>query len=90
MIELALRINDLEEEDFGVYTCVAANALGHAEASVNVYGKFTLCPKIGVKRKENDNKYYNHSIFIYVALNVDNCGMYTFSGSSVECIHSTC
>ena len=31
-----------------------------------------------------------HSIsrYIYVALNVDNCGMYTFNGSSVECIHS--
>ena len=27
---------------------------------------------------------------IYVALNVDNCGMYTFNGSSMECIHSTC
>ena len=28
-------------------------------------------------------------IHVYVALNVDNCGMYTFHMLAIECAHST-
>ena len=38
-ITLSLRIKDIGEEDYGLYTCVASNSMGRTSKRMELYGK---------------------------------------------------
>lgn len=37
---MILTIHNLQEPDFGTYTCTAKNSLGEVDFSIRLYGKF--------------------------------------------------
>jgi len=41
-VVLSLRIHDIEQADYGEYTCVAANALGDDQETMYLYGMMSL------------------------------------------------
>jgi len=41
-VVLSLRIHDIEQADYGEYTCVAANALGRDQQTMYLYGTLGL------------------------------------------------
>jgi len=43
-VVLSLRIHDIEQADYGEYTCVAANALGDDQETMYLYG--TMSPHL--------------------------------------------
>ena len=43
-IILSLRINDIEQPDYGEYKCVASNSLGQDQQVMYLYGKASFAP----------------------------------------------
>lgn len=41
-VTVSLRILNVQDRDFGMYTCVATNALGVATDHMELYGKFKM------------------------------------------------
>lgn len=51
-LQMNLRIRNIERKDIGGYTCTSSNALGKAEGTVRLQGKFKNYVFIQVKYKE--------------------------------------